>query len=267
MSDSNVSSEPVPVDTPGWRNVKPRIPDTPQRRQLQSQREVREVVFGAQDGILTTMGIVTGVGVASSNHATVLITGGLALLAGAFSMGVGEFQGGKSERDVVKASIEMERREMEEHPQDEFVEQVAYYKTKGFLASEADMIVRRLAQNPEIYFYEMMRDEYGIDPRIAAESSLRPAIAMAIAYSVGSLLPIVPYVLPVSSTIAVGLSATLALAGLMSIGCYAGVLSGRRPIVRGLEIVAYGVAVFAVSLAAGHFIPPLFGQAPVSIGG
>lgn len=262
MTDTPKPLHPVVVDTPGWHNVKPRIPDTPQRRELAKQREVREVVFGAQDGILTTMGIVTGVGIATANHATVVITGGIALLAGALSMGVGEYQGGKSERDVVRASIEMESREMEEHPQDEFAEQVAYYKTKGFSAEEAHTIVSRLTQNPEIYLYEMMRDEFGIDPRIAHESSVRPAIAMALAYCVGSVLPIVPYALPIGSTAAIVASAVLALIGLMGIGCYAGALSGRPPILRGLEIVAYGVAVFAFSAAAGRFIPPLFGQAP-----
>ncbi|HEY5258482.1 MAG TPA: VIT1/CCC1 transporter family protein [Candidatus Baltobacteraceae bacterium] len=267
MTDTRFPAAPVVVDAPGWRNVKPRIPDTPQRRQLQSQRRVREIVFGAQDGILTTMGIVTGLGAATGNHATVVISGALALLAGALSMGVGEFQGSKSERDVVQASIEMERREMEENPQDEFAEQVAYYKTKGFSADEAHTIVSRLTKNPEIYLYEMMRDEFGIDPRIAEDSSVRPAIAMALAYSVGSVLPIVPYALPISSLAALGVSVALALAGLFAIGCYAGWLSGRRPILRGLEIVGYGTIVFAISLAAGHFIPPLFGHAPMSIGG
>ncbi|HVS45687.1 MAG TPA: VIT1/CCC1 transporter family protein [Verrucomicrobiae bacterium] len=267
MTDSASPVQAVVVDTPGWRNVKPRIPDTQQRRQLQSQRQVREIVFGAQDGILTTMGIVTGLGAATGNHVTVVITGGLALLAGALSMGVGEFQGGKSERDVVAATIEMERGEMEAHPQDEFAEQVAYYKTKGFSAEEAHTIVSRLTKNPEIYLYEMIRDEFGIDPRVADESSLRPAIAMALAYSVGSVLPIVPYALPISSIAALIASVALALVGLFAIGCYAGALSGRRPIARALEIVAYGVVVFALTLAAGHFIPPLFGHAPVSIGG
>ncbi len=179
MEDSPRPLSPAPeykvvVDTPGWRKIKPRIPDTPQRRQLERQRSVREIVFGAKDGILTTMGVVTGVGVASGGRVQVLVSGLVALIAGALSMAVGEYQGAKSEREVVQASIDMERREMEANPADEFAEQVAYYKLKGFSADEAHMIVSRLAKNPEIYLYEMMRDEFGIDPRIA-ESSERQA--------------------------------------------------------------------------------------------
>src|SRR5579859_5205118 len=88
----------VLVDVPGWHTVKPRIPDTPQRRQLERQRSVREIVFGVQDGILTTLGIITGVGVAEGDRSAVFISGFLALLAGALSMAVGEYLGAKSER-------------------------------------------------------------------------------------------------------------------------------------------------------------------------
>ena len=258
---------PVVVDTPGWQRVKPRIPDTPQRRQLAAQRNVREVVFGAKDGILTTMGVVTGLGVATTDHVTVAISGMLALLAGALSMGVGEFQGVKSEREVVLSSIELEKSEMAANPADEFAEQVAYYKTKGFSADEAHMIVSRLVKNPEIYLYEMMRDEFGIDPRVTEDSGVRSATSMALSYAAGSALPILPYLLPLNHLHALGASVLLALIGLFAIGFFAGKLAGRAPISRGFEIAAYGSAVFILSFLAGHFIPPLFGRAPVSLGG
>jgi len=116
----------VVVDLPGWQQVQPRIPDTQQRRTLEKQRSVREIVFGVQDGILTTLGIITGVGVAEGERSAVIISGFLALLAGALSMGVGEYLGRKAEREVVAATIEMEKREMASDPQAEFAEQVAY---------------------------------------------------------------------------------------------------------------------------------------------
>ncbi len=254
---------PVVVDTPGWRRVKPRIPDTPQRRQLERQRSVREIVFGAKDGILTTMGVVTGVGVASGGRVQVLVSGLVALIAGALSMAVGEYQGSKSEREVVQASIDMERREMEENPADEFAEQVAYYKLKGFSSDEAHMIVSRLAKNPEIYLYEMMRDEFGIDPRIAESSAVLPALAMGLSYAAGSIIPILPYfIASLSEHNAVLASLILALIGLFGIGVYAGALSARNKWTRGLEIALYGSIVFALSFLAGHFIPPLFGAHP-----
>jgi VIT1/CCC1 family predicted Fe2+/Mn2+ transporter len=257
----------VVVDLPGWHQVRPRIPDTPQRRQLESQRSVREIVFGVQDGILTTLGIITGVGVAEGDRSAVFISGFLALLAGALSMAVGEYLGGKSEREVVRATIEMEKGEMAADPQAEFAEQVAYYKLKGFSAEESQMIVSRLAQHPDIYLYEMIRDEFGIDPRVAEETSLRAPFAMGGSFALGSFLPIAAFFLPLTMLDCLIVSLALAVAGLFGVGAYAARTSNRNPIEKGLEIVAFGCAVFILSYLAGHFIPPLFGHAPVAVGG
>jgi VIT1/CCC1 family predicted Fe2+/Mn2+ transporter len=259
--------EEVLVDVPGWQQVQPRIPDTQQRRTLEKQRSVREIVFGAQDGILTTLGIITGVGVAAGQRWAVLISGFLALLAGALSMGVGEYLGRKAEREVVAATIAMEKDEMAADPQAEFAEQVAYYKLKGFSSDEAQMIVRRLVQHPDIYLYEMVRDEFGIDPRVADDSGLRGPLAMGTSYAVGSLVPIVAFFLPMSMRASTVASLVFAVLSLFAVGYYAGRLGARNPIRKGLEIVAYGCGIFVLSYLAGHFIPPLFGHPPVAVGG
>jgi vacuolar iron transporter family protein len=252
---------------PGWHKVRPRIPDTPQRRQLEKQRSVREIVFGAQDGILTTLGIITGVGVAEGARSAVFITGFLAMLAGALSMAVGEYLGSKSEREVVQATIAMEQREMDADPQGEFSEQVAYYKMKGFSAQEAEMIVSRLTQHPEIYLYEMVRDEFGIDPREAEPGDMRGPLAMGFSFCVGSFVPILAYLLPLSMPDSAVVALLLAVVALFGVGYYAATNSDRNPVMKGLEIVLYGVVVFVLSYLAGHFIPPLFGHAPVGVGG
>ena len=259
--------EDVIVDVPGWQAIQPRIPDTPQRRTLEKQRSIREVVFGVQDGILTTLGIITGVGAAEGERSAVVISGFLALLAGALSMGVGEYLGRKAEREVVRATIDMEKREMAADPQAEFAEQVAYYKVKGFSADEAQMIVKRLTQHPDIYLYEMVRDEFGIDPRVADESGLRGPLAMGVSYALGSLVPLLGFVLPFPMRLGIVVALAFAVVGLFTVGFYAGTLSEKNPFVKGAEIVAFGCAIFAISYLAGHFIPPLFGHAPVSVGG
>jgi VIT1/CCC1 family predicted Fe2+/Mn2+ transporter len=272
MAEQNPSGltppvQDVLVDVPGWQQVRPRIPDTQQRRQLEKRRSIREIVFGVQDGILTTLGIITGVGVAEGDRAAVFISGFLALLAGGLSMGVGEYLGRKSEREVVRATIDMEKREMADDPQGEFTEQVAYYKQKGFSAQEAEMIVRRLTQNPEIYLYEMVRDEFGIDPREAEETGLRAPLSMGVSFAVGSLIPILAFLIPLSMSASTLTSLLFALVGLFAVGYYAGTLSERSPVGKGFEVVMFGCVVFGISYLAGHYIPPLFGHAPVSLGG
>lgn len=244
-----------------------RIPDTPERQRLEKQRGIREIVFGAQDGVLTTLGIVTGVGSATSGHATVLITGFLSLVVGALSMGVGAYLGGKAEREVVSNAIELERREMLEKPEEEFLEQIAYYRLKGFTDDEALTIVRRLEKNPDIWLHEMVRDEFGIDLREAEGGGLREAAAMTGSFALGAALPVVPYLFAIPVVTAMWAALACAIVALFAIGYFAGTLSGRSPYRKGFEIVAFGAVVFAVAWSAGHFIPPLFGVAPVSVGG
>ncbi|MDQ2908700.1 MAG: VIT1/CCC1 transporter family protein [Candidatus Eremiobacteraeota bacterium] len=244
-----------------------RIPDTPERQRLERQRSVREVVFGAQDGILTTMGIVTGVGSASSDRATVLITGLLSLFVGALSMGVGEYLGGKSEREVVANAIAREQREMAEMPEEEFAEQVAYYRLKGFTDDEAITIVERLQKNPDIWLHEMVRDEFGIDVRESEGAGLRDSLAMGVSFAIGGALPVIPYALGLPLAVALWLGPVFAAVALFGIGYFAGTLSGRNVFAKGFEIVAFGAVVFGLSWAVGHYVPPLFGHPAIGIGG
>jgi vacuolar iron transporter family protein len=244
-----------------------RIPDTPERRRLERQRSIREIVFGAQDGVLTTLGIVSGVGGALADRATILITGGLSLFVGALSMGAGEFLGGRAERDVVQNAVDFEQWEMATMPEAEFAEQVAYYRMKGFTEDEATTIVKRLEKNPEIWLHEMVRDEFGIDLREAEGGGLRGTIAMAGSFAAGALIPVLPYAIGLPLETARWVALVLSVAALFGIGFFAGRLGGRAPVRKGLEIAIVGSLIFAVSWAAGHYIPPLFGRGAVSVGG
>jgi len=245
----------------------PRVPDTPERSRLERERSVRELIFGAQDGALTTLGIVTGVGAADPQQATILLTGFVALLVGSLSMGVGEYLGGKSEREVVRNAIALEKQEMADNPKEEFAEQVAYYRLKGFTPDEAVMIVKRLATNPEVWLHEMMRDEFGIDPRMAEGGSLRGPLVMAGSFCAGAFVPLAPYLFPLAHTTALLVGMLLAALALFTIGALAGRLSGRNPFAKGAEVVGFGALIFIASYFAGQWLPGLFGHGPVSAGG
>jgi VIT1/CCC1 family predicted Fe2+/Mn2+ transporter len=260
----DVDSRTVEVGSQG--RFAPRIPDTPERRRLERQRRIREVVFGAQDGVLTTLGIVTGIGSATTDKATILLTGFLSLLVGAISMGVGEYLGNKAEREVVQNAIDFEQREMLDQPEAEFAEQIAYYRMKGFTDAEAQTIVERLAKNPDIWLHEMVRDEFGIDVREGHVAGPASAFGMAGSFAFGAAVPILPHVFA-NASVAVWWSLVLATGLLFSIGLIAGRLGGRNPIVKGCEIVVYGAVVFALSYLAGHYVPALFGHPAISVGG
>lgn len=249
------------------RRRRPSIPDTPQRKELEAQRSIREIVFGVQDGVLTTLGIVTGVGAATPARTTILLTGLVSLVVGALSMAVGEYIGSKSEREVVENAIELETQEMRDHPEEEFAEQVAYYRLKGFTPDESTMIVQRLVKNPEIWLHEMVRDEFGIDPREAEGSGLRSTFFMGGSFALGAFVPLIAYLLPLAHRSSQIASLVLAVLALFTIGVAAARLGGRHPLVKGLEVVGAGALVFVVSYVVGTYIPALFGLPPIPAGG
>ena len=231
---------------------------------LERQRSIREIVFGAQDGLLTTLGIVTGVGGATGYRPTIVLTGAISLFVGALSMGVGQYLGVKAEREVVQYWLEHERRELTERYDDEVAEQIAYYRLKGFTDGEARTIVDRLTRNPEIWLHEMVRDEFGIDPRIVEGSRVGSSVAMSGSFVAGAFVPILPYLsLALPQTAALWTSLALAAAALFCVGAIAGRLAHRNLFAKGLEVALFGTAVFALSYAVGHYVPPLFGLHPV----
>ncbi|MBV9648044.1 MAG: VIT1/CCC1 transporter family protein, partial [Candidatus Eremiobacteraeota bacterium] len=223
---------------------RPRIPDTPQRASLERSRRIREIVFGAQDGLLTTLGIVTGVGGATDARATILLAGGISTLVGALSMGVGEYLGGKAEREVVEHWVDVEQREMLENTDEEIAEQIGYYRQKGFPPDEARMIVDRLTKHPDIWLHEMVRDEFGIDPRDSQFAGLSSTFAMAGSFAAGGIIPVLPYLFPLSHLVALLVSLVLAVCGLFVVGVIAARIAQRSALRKGLEIVAFGAAVF-----------------------
>jgi predicted membrane protein (TIGR00267 family) len=89
---------------------------------------------------------------------------------------------------------------------------------------------------------------------------------MGVSYAIGSLIPIVAFLLPVSTRWSIGVALGLAVLALFAVGWYAGTLASRNPIRKGLELAGYGCAIFLLSYLVGRFVPPLFGHAPLAIG-
>ena len=232
-----------------WNDVKPRIPDTVQRRRLEKQRSVREVVFGVQDGILTTLGIITGVGIAEGDRAAVLISG-FALLAGALS---DRAWGNSSAARPSAKSCSLPSRSKRKRwptipkPSSRGASRVLY--AQRFYAGRSPYDCRLAPRtHPDIYLLRDGRDEFGIDPREAEDSGLRGPLAMGGIRCRRRLHSDSRVSLPVSMTTSTLLSLVCAVVGLFSVGYYAGTLSERNPVVKGLEIVVFGVAVFAIRI-------------------
>lgn len=177
---------------------------------------LRAAVLGANDGLLSTAGLVIGVAAATTDRSTLAIAGIAGLAAGAFSMAVGEYVSVSTQRDTERALIAKEVRELDEEPEAEFEELVGLYTAKGLSEDTARLVATELhAVDPLAAHLDA---ELGIDED-ALTNPVHAAVSSAIAFTLGAVIPLLAILAPASlrvPTIAVLTMVGLALAGYVS---------------------------------------------------
>ena len=217
---------------------------------------LREVVFGAQDGILSTVALVTSVAVAIGDGATILVAGLAAALAGMISMATGAYLGSRAEQDVQRAEIAREAQEMEENPAEEFAELVVILQREGRSFQEASDLAAEIAQDKEAWLRTMVEKELGISPE-ETTNPVKDALVMGVSFVVAAMVPIAPYLF-LGGWTAIVVSIAGALAGLFVLGVGKGRMVSKSPILQGLEILGIGAVSAAIGFALGDLVPRLF---------
>ena len=219
---------------------------------------LREVVFGAQDGIISTVALTTSVAAAVGTNSTVLVAGLAAVAAGIISMAAGAYLGSRAEQDVRDAEIQRELRELEEKPAEEFAELVILLQREGQTYEQAVHLANDIAQDKNLWLNTLLEKELGISPDIGG-SPLKDALVMGVSFGLSAILPIAPYLfLPVAPT-TMGLSVGLSLTGLFVLGLTKGRIVQKSPWLQGLEILGIGAASAALGYALGEVLPSLLG--------
>src|SRR4051795_7335019 len=156
---------------------------------------LRPAVFGAMDGLVSNLALIAGVAAAAGASSHVVLVAGLAgLLAGSFSMAVGEWTSVNSQAELVRAEIAKEQRELVRRPAAEQAELAALFASRGLPRDLAKKVAHELSQDPELAWRIHVREELGVDPDnlpspyVAAFSSL-------LSFAVGAFLPLLPYLL------------------------------------------------------------------------
>ena len=216
---------------------------------------LREVVFGAQDGILSTVALVTSVAVAVGTNSTVLVAGMAAALAGMVSMATGAYLGSRAEQDVQRAEIAREARELEESPEEEFAELVVVFQREGRTYEEARQLADEIAQDKELWLNTLVDKELGISAQDTA-NPVKDALVMGASFILAAAIPIVPYLFLVGWS-AIGISVAAGLAALFVLGVGKGRLVQRSPLLQGLEILGIGAVSAGIGFLLGEGIPRL----------
>lgn len=152
---------------------------------------LRAAVLGANDGIVSTAGIVIGVAGATSDPVAILTAGIAGLTAGALSMAVGEYVSVSAQRDTESALLDKERRELAEMPEEELAELAALYEQKGLPVDLARQVAEHLHEHDALAAHA--ETELGIDPENLT-SPVVAAVSSAVSFTIGSLLPLLAMV-------------------------------------------------------------------------
>ena len=217
---------------------------------------IGQAIYGVNDGLGAAFGVVSGVaGATSVNSEFVLLSGLAAMVASALSMGSGAYLATKSEREVYEAELERERRELEEHPEEEKEEMELFYQLKGFSAEESKMMADRLSKQPEQMLKTLAHEELGLSEQ-TFPNPWKAAISATISTAVGAAVPVIPFFFATGLT-ALVLSAIISTAAHFIVGASKVLVTGRSWLKSGTEMTIVGLGEAAITYAIGLMIAPM----------
>jgi vacuolar iron transporter family protein len=229
-----------------------------ERRKASLLGDIREAIFGAQDGLVSTLAVVSTVSGATNERYPVLIAGIATGLAGIFSMAAGEYLSSKSQREIALAQIAQERERVATRRDDVRAELAYLLSEDGLPDPEAAQVATIMARNPEVLLNSKVAKEYGVAVEEAHGSPLQGAVVMGIAFGLGALAPILPYLLlPVG--VAVYLSVAVTAGVLFAIGVVKTRWTRGNPLGSGIEILVIGALAGVVGYFFGSILPTLLG--------
>ncbi|WP_133898235.1 VIT family protein [Streptomyces sp. KS 21] len=211
---------------------------------------LRAGVLGANDGIISTAGLVVGVAGATTSRASILAAGVAGLLAGSLSMAAGEYVSVSSQRDSEQAALETERQELVQEPEAELAELTELLEGRGLSRELAREAAEQLTERDALKAHA--RVELGIDPDELA-NPWHAAFASLVAFTVGALLPLLAIVLPGPSQ-RVPVTVAAVLAALTLCGVISARLGGAPPLRAVLRNVAGGALAMTVTYAVGTWM-------------
>lgn len=214
---------------------------------------LRPAVFGAMDGLVSNLALMTGVAGGAVDRHTLVITGLAGLAAGAFSMAAGEYTSVASQRELVLAELDVERRELRKFPKDEMAELAALYVSRGVDPELAREVAEQLSKDPEQALEIHAREELGVDPDDLPSPTVA-AVSSFGSFALGALLPVLPYL--IGATV-LWPAVLVALVGLFACGALVARVTARSWWYSGLRQLLLGGTAAALTYGLGT----LFGAA------
>lgn len=207
------------------------------------------VIYGANDGLAAVFGLVAGFSGATGGSHLVLTAGLFGAIGSALSMATGAYLAERSVTEVAAANLAREREEVLAHPEEEKQELSLFYQLKGLTVEEADMVVERIAEDPERLFRAVAIEEFGsADPERG--DAVQAALAGGVSTAVGAMVPVLPFFW-LSGTTGVIVAAAVSLVAHFAVGAAKSLFTLRTAWSAGIEMTIAGAIVGGVTYLLG----------------
>jgi VIT1/CCC1 family predicted Fe2+/Mn2+ transporter len=236
-----------------WSRLRALVAAPSSPHETRGSSVLRPTVFGATDGLVANVSLIMGIAGASSQDPHAIVLAGIAgLLAGSFSMAVGEYVSVRSQHELLDYQVELQRQQLRHTPEQERAILVEIYASKGLPRAEAQLIVQRIMANPEQAIDTFVREEIGLSAETMG-SPVGAAVGSMLAFSLGAFVPLLPYLL-LSGAMAFTVSIAGTLAALFLLGIGVSRLTHRHPLAAGLRQAGMGFVAAAVTYGVGTLL-------------
>ena len=245
MDSTQSISSPAPHQLEEWH--------TPQGRLI------REVVFGANDGLVTLIGFVAGVTGALSTPRPIILASEALIVAGSVSMGIGAYLSTKAQREFFEHEIERERWEIQQMPDAETAEVREHYQAMGFSENEVEMIVKRITSNPKLWLRFMLHEELGLVEE-SFDNPIVSGLTVGAAFFAAAWIPVLPYFYINRIPLALTVASLLSVASMILMGIAKARMTGTSWWKSSGEMAILGTLAMIIgylgSRVAGSILPP-----------
>jgi VIT1/CCC1 family predicted Fe2+/Mn2+ transporter len=227
------------------------LASTPHHRQI-SDGGFRAALFGLMDGLVTNVSLILGFAGANPGHNIIRLAGLAGLVAGAFSMGSGEYLSMRAQKELYGYEIDVERRALQDEPDLEREELRDIFLERGIDAELAERLSTDLMRDPDLALRTHTREELGIDPS-ATGSPWIAALSSFLFFSVGAFIPLLPWIV-VSTGNVIWWSVALAGGSIIFVGAAVGHFTRRGIIYSALRALIIMSLASAVTFGVGYLV-------------
>ena len=224
---------------------------------IESRSRIREFIFGIQDGLISTVGLLAGIQGATENNVVVIITGLTAMFSGAISMAAGSYLSSKAQKEIFDKEIVEAEKLAEREPYMVAEGLLKALGEEGLSKEQSYSMVKVLIQQRNVFLRTFQEKVFGLG---SAEINrpLQAALIMGLSFVVGAIVPILPYT-ALTGVTALYLSTLLGGLTLFGVGAFKGALAGQSLVLSGFKffLIAVSAAIlgYALGLIVQYFFP------------